>query len=237
MLITGKFVFLHLHKSGGTFVNRYVRKVFPQAKMIGYHLPYSEIPQVYAHLPVFGLVRNPWSYYVSWFTFQTEKPRRNALFNCVSNDGTLDFKATISNLLNLSDDHERVDFLAAHLPREYPNRGINLTGQAIETIRDRDIGFYTFLYHRMYSGCPNITIGSMETLREDFLAFLIKLGTEPGREERSALLASPKLNTTAHGDVGAYYDSELSALVAAKDRLVLEHHHYDPPQGIAKLNS
>ncbi|MEM8661774.1 MAG: hypothetical protein AAGF35_12895, partial [Pseudomonadota bacterium] len=110
MLVTNRFVFMHLHKSGGTFVNRFIRAHFPEARMIGYHLPYSELPEAHANLPVFGLVRNPWSYYQSWYNFQTGKQRRNLLFNCVSNQGTLDFQASISNLLMLSEDSERIDF-------------------------------------------------------------------------------------------------------------------------------
>ncbi|MEM1153180.1 MAG: hypothetical protein AAGI44_03510 [Pseudomonadota bacterium] len=229
MLVTNRFVFLHLHKSGGTFVNRFIRAYFPEVRMIGYHLPYSELPEAYANLPVFGLVRNPWSYYQSWYNFQTGKQRRNLLFNCVSNQGTLNFKASISNLLTLSEDRERIDFLAANLPREYPNRGINMTGRVIERLRGRDMGFYSFLYDRMYSGCAQLTLGNMESLRDDLHAFLVKIGVELDAAAMSALMTSPKLNESAQGDSKACYDQELAALVARKDQLVLARHAYEEP--------
>jgi hypothetical protein len=70
MIVTDAFVFLHLHKSGGSFVNDFVKRFYPSAREIGYHLPWSLVPDTHAYLPALGLVRNPWSNYVSWYTFQ-----------------------------------------------------------------------------------------------------------------------------------------------------------------------
>ena len=44
MITTERFVFLHLHKSGGTFVNECLMRFLPDAKHLGYHLPRSMIP-------------------------------------------------------------------------------------------------------------------------------------------------------------------------------------------------
>jgi hypothetical protein len=71
MIATDRFVYVHLHKSGGTFVNECLLRFFPDARQIGYHLPRSRIPQDRLALPVLGFVRNPWSYYVSWYSFQS----------------------------------------------------------------------------------------------------------------------------------------------------------------------
>ena len=65
MLVTDKFVFVHLPRSGGTFVSEVIRKFFPSAYEIGYHLPRTLLPREYSHLPVLGTVRNPWEFYVS----------------------------------------------------------------------------------------------------------------------------------------------------------------------------
>ncbi|MBA3526666.1 MAG: hypothetical protein H0T82_07080, partial [Sphingomonas sp.] len=61
MIATRHLVFLHLHKSGGTFVNQWLLRFFEGAQQIGYHLPRRLIPPELAGLPVIGLVRNPWS--------------------------------------------------------------------------------------------------------------------------------------------------------------------------------
>ena len=101
MIVTDRFVFLHLHKSGGSFVNECIRRHVPGARQIGYHLPRCLIPADFAQLPVIGLVRNPWSYYVSWYSFQQRRPKPNALFRVVSDEGRLDFRGTIHNMLDL----------------------------------------------------------------------------------------------------------------------------------------
>jgi hypothetical protein len=67
MLVTDKFVFIHLPRTGGTFVADVIEKFFPSAREIGYHLPLEQLPKEYAHLPVLGTVRSPWEFYVSWY--------------------------------------------------------------------------------------------------------------------------------------------------------------------------
>jgi len=44
MIVTDRFVFLHLHKSGGTFVNECLLRFLPDARQVGYHLPRSMTP-------------------------------------------------------------------------------------------------------------------------------------------------------------------------------------------------
>ena len=92
MIATGRFVFLHLHKSGGSFVNECLLRFLPDARRVGYHLPRSLIPTEFAALPVFGFARNPWSYYVSWFSFQAARDHPNALYRLLSNDGRRGFR-------------------------------------------------------------------------------------------------------------------------------------------------
>ncbi len=92
MIATDHIVFLHLHKSGGTFVNEGLLRFVPEARIVGYHLPRHLIPRSLAHLPVVGLVRNPWSYYVSWYSFQKKMPQPNPLFRVLSNGGRFDFR-------------------------------------------------------------------------------------------------------------------------------------------------
>ena len=69
MIVTDKFVFVHLPRSGGTFVTGVIRKFFPSAHEIGHHLPRELLPREYSHLPVLGTVRNPWEFYVSLYHY------------------------------------------------------------------------------------------------------------------------------------------------------------------------
>ena len=117
MIVTESLVYVHLHKSGGTFVNECLMRFFPSARMLGYHLPCSMIPAEFTHLPILGFVRSPWSYYVSWYAFQSQMAQPNALFRIVSEDRSQDFQGTLRNLLGMSSDNTMLDQLVASLPK------------------------------------------------------------------------------------------------------------------------
>src|SRR4249920_3029348 len=53
VIVTDRLVFLHLHKSGGTFVNEFLLRFFPDARQIGYHLPRTYLPDSARGLPIF----------------------------------------------------------------------------------------------------------------------------------------------------------------------------------------
>ena len=56
-----------------------VRKFFPSAREIGYHLPRALLPGEYSHLPLLGTVRNPWDFYVSWYHYQYSNESYSAI--------------------------------------------------------------------------------------------------------------------------------------------------------------
>ncbi len=226
MIICQKFVFLHLHKSGGTFVNHMMMKCIPKATRIGYHLPYSEIPDAFRALPVLGTVRNPWSYYVSWYHFQQGQAKPNPLFRVCSEDGSLDFSATIRNLATLCEDDARIDRLKAAFPHTFVNHGLNLTRTCIETLRGSGLGFYTFLHDRLYAGAPEPKILRMETLRRDLPGALPGLRGPEMMLVRDFLQSVPDLNVSDHRPYRDYYDPQLRDLVGRVDRSVAETYGY-----------
>jgi hypothetical protein len=89
---------------------------------------------------------------VSWYAFQKQRPRQNALFRVLSDDGRLEFEPTIRNMLNLGTTGERLDSLVEALPPAYGNRGLNLPGPALAKIGASGLGFYSFLYRHLYNG-------------------------------------------------------------------------------------
>src|SRR5690242_20308297 len=88
IIIPDRFVYLHLPKTGGTFVTTALKRVYdpprrktPWARLLRKvtRRPYlnmlkhgwaRDIPERYAHLPIVGCVRNPYDKYVSMFHFQ-----------------------------------------------------------------------------------------------------------------------------------------------------------------------
>jgi hypothetical protein len=227
VILTDRFVFLHLHKSGGSFVNECLRLHVPGARQIGYHLPASLIPEGARHLPVIGLVRNPWSYYVSWFSFQRERPQPNALFRVLSDDGRLDFSGTVNNMLDLGREDALLSRVVNALPSGYGSQGLNLPGFALAPIRGSGLGFYSFLYQYLYSACSNPPhIGRMEGLPGQLLDLFDATGQPASPALREHLLRAPPVNSSRHGAYATYYDPALRNRVAAQDALIIGRHGY-----------
>lgn len=221
MIVTERFVFLHLHKSGGTFVNECLLQFLPDARQIGYHLPRMLVPTGYAHLPIIGFVRSPWSYYVSWYAFQKQRPHPNILFRILSEDGRLDFGATIRNMLSLPDDDALLRRIASGLPAAYLNRGLNLPGFALLPIRGSGLGFYSFLERHVHGDESRAFIGRMEHLRNELPQLLEAVGQPVNPGMARFIGQEPKRNTSTHASYVDYYDDALRELVASRDAALI----------------
>jgi hypothetical protein len=185
------------------------------------------IPQQFASQPLLGLVRNPWSYYVSWYSFQRARPRPNALFLTLSEAGALDFRQTVRNMLNLDRDEGLLERVLAALPASYTNQGLNLPGFALAPIRGSGLGFYSFLYRYLYG--PEVSavkLARMEHLRVEVPQLLESVGEPMTAALRDYIDAAPALNTSEHEPHRQLYDAELAQLVAERDALVIERHGY-----------
>jgi len=227
MIVTPRFVFLHLHKSGGTFANVCLLQFVPDARQIGYHLPRELIPAAFSALPVLGLVRNPWSYYVSWYAFQSSRPEPNALYRALSNNGTLGFAGTVRNMLLLGRDDSILQKVLSVLPPSYTNRGLNLPAFALETIRGSGLGFYSFLHRHIFgTRTEDLIIGRMESLREELPSMLERAGQPVSPPMHAFITESAALNASAHAEYSTYYDASLAKEVATADESVVARYGY-----------
>ena len=228
MIATGRFVFLHLHRSGGTFVNEFLLRFVPDARLIGYHLPRSVVPPEFAALPVLGLVRDPWSYYVSWHSFQAAKREPNALFRVLSDGGRRGFKETVRNMLELGTSSVLLERLLNALPARYGNRGINLPGFALAPIRDTGLGFYAYLYRYMFgNGDQPVEIGRVDSMRRDLPRMLEAVGQPVSVSMRDYLTSAAPRNAAVHARYTEYYDDELKNLVAERDAPLIRLHGFE----------
>ena len=227
MIATSSFVFLHLHKSGGTFVNECLLRFVPGARQVGYHLPRHLTPPESAALPVFGLVRNPWSYYVSWYSFQAARDEPNALYRVLSEERRLGFKGTVRNLLDLGTSPARLARVVDALPAAYGNRGINLPGFALAPIRGSGLGFYSYLYRYMFGEDDlSVTVGRMESLRQDLPRMLESAGQPVTADMRDFIETAPPRNAASHPRYTELYDDELRKLVAERDAPLMTRHGF-----------
>jgi len=226
MIVTDRFVFLHLHKSGGTFLNECLLRFVPSARQIGYHLPRSRVPPQYADLPALGMVRSPWSYYVSWYAFQSQRRRANELFRILSEDGRLDFAGTLRNMLDLGFGGSKLDALLRALPPGFTGRGLNLPSPALERIRASRLGFYSFLYRHLFDGPGQLHVGRLEHMREDFPRILAFVGQPMGADMQRYLDSEQPRNVSRHSNYTEFYDDALRDLVAERDALIIRQHGY-----------
>lgn len=226
MIVTDRFVFLHLHKSGGSFVNRFLFEFVPSARQVGYHLPREYIPDKARELPILGTARNPWAYYVSWYSFQQAMPVPNALFAVASEDRRLGFAGTLRNLMRLGEDQQFLDAWAARLPLQLPNRGINLSRDCVLPLRNSGLGFYSFLYRRMYGDLSQVSLLDTQQLRAGLPEFLTATGIDATPAMHEWLRESAPANSSTHAHYSTCYDDALRELVAEKDGAVIERHGF-----------
>jgi hypothetical protein len=239
MLVADKFVFVHLPRSGGTFVSDLIRKFFPSTREIGYHFPRELLPAEYAHLPVLGTVRNPWEFYVSWYYHVWPRDAATPLISWVTENGKAGFIGSARNAANFGADNVHLDQLIEIMPEvvDYRRRHIpNITKAALRKIRGTGIGYYTFRFNQLFGNTDDVFFCRLETLRKDLLSFFEKIGAATN-ELRDYVLREDKKNTSEHLHYSTYYTPELARLVAIRDRQLIEKFGYnfepDQPESLA----
>jgi hypothetical protein len=243
MLVTDKFVFLHLPRAGGTFVYDIVRKFFPSAREIGYHFPRELLPREFSQLPVIGTVRNPWEFYVSWYHYhccsESYSPSKNLLFCCVSENRRLDFVQTIQNALDLGVSDDRLHFLIQSLPEYFDSqkRKIpNLTKDLMRKLRGTGLGLYTFRFNQTFGQADDVFFCRVETLRSDLMVFFERIGVASD-DLRRYVLALDKKNASEHRHYSSYYTRDLAELVSIRDRPLVERFGFAFEDGLQKTDA
>lgn len=219
MLITRHFLFIHMPKTGGDFIRQLCSMHLPDDWMVehdlGKHAGDGKIPEEYRDLPRFGLIRNPWSWYVSLhhYNLGTGRPPehreriddRNWL--TASDNGANDFKTTMVNILN----------------------GRIYNQKLAKRMLGRDVDLLTVFHDNRFGDSLDkgrITIGKTESLRSDFLAFLEAHEIPVSDPLRKAIQKRQPVNVSKHQSYQAYYDEELRDLLAHKSRYLIERYGY-----------
>lgn len=224
MIATKHFVFIHLHKSGGSFINAALMEYFPDAVRLGYHLPASELPPSYSHLPILGVIRNPWAYYVSWYEFQKTLKKPTFVWQVFSDEGRLGFSETVRRMLYCGQDKSLVNQLIGLAPEEYSDTGVNLTRRHLGGLFKVSQGWYTFLFNHMYGNYP-VEFIKTEHLRQNFFDYLSKRMDIPERLH-THIFQAEKINTSSHDHYSVYYDQGLADELAAQESTIINRFGY-----------
>lgn len=212
MILTRHFVFVHIPKTGGSFVRSVMQRHAPSdwdIQTFDLHPSVKDIPASHQHLPRFAVVRNPFSWYVSWFHYKEQtRGTEDPFFDLVTEGGDLEFDEALRR---------------AFVAREELAAGA---------------GPYTqMLMELVGSGGSGCQFGRMESLRGDLLEFLesavpAAAGGVPAAM-RAAIEQRPPHNTSAHEHFSSYYPPSLRTLVETRDRPVFDLFGYaweEPPQ-------
>lgn len=201
LILSKHFVFIHLSKTGGSFVRTVCREHAPadwQLQIIDGHPTIHDIPEPYKSLPKLGLIRNPYSWYVSAYSY-LKKRGNNKVFNELSEHGTKDFKNTLKAVLDL-----RMSF-----------------------VDSKGLGGYTWHIKQMFGDdLRAVQIGKFEELRHELLRIMNSTVTLPESLVK-AIHTYPAVNVSEHDHYRTYYDDELRELIAQKDRWIFEVFGYD----------
>jgi hypothetical protein len=227
MIVTDYFVYIHVSRSGGTFLNKLIKEHVPGARMLQYHGHLNDLPAELSHLPVIGFVRNPWDWYVSMFSDYARK--QQYVFKILSNRGALDFAATVTSFLTLGDDNpaskKLLRRLATVAPRvidaRRPVRN-HLPGLRSEHFKNYpcDLGYYSWLVQLMFESehGHQIHFGRFENLRTDALRLFEETGTPITSAITAYLAEAEPLNVSPRPkSYAGCYGPELEQLVARKD--------------------
>ena len=233
MICTSQFTFIHLHKAAGQSLSDALLNCIPGALEIGYHYPFEMLPVSASSLPIIGVVRNPWDWYVSWYAFNNLRGVRNPLFNIVSQGKQLGFKDTITNLIHYPDSSETSALnKAVHkslLPDRFSDeRGSGFTKQCVDKMESNTDGYYTMLVERMFGfDSHQLLLVPFENVVEAFCVTLERLGVVEASAVRTYLGGQALMNTSRHSHYSRYYDQELQELVRTRERRLLERFRYD----------
>jgi len=211
-LIDNKIILFHFPKTSGTSIRRNTKCeiILPKIRHIGInHLSYK-----YYKYPIFGMIRNPFSFYVSFYNYF----RNNKILNSPTKE-ILFCKYFIENQNVNFDDFEEVkkDF-SKHL-KLLLTKGHEHKIQ----IKNYNCGLISRLYQFLYIKnntdiTPEITIIKMEEYN--------KLNILLSKYNINLTKSIKKINSSKVVDYKLYYTTETIKLVESYDNKILQKYNY-----------
>lgn len=260
MLIHPKFIYVHLPKAAGTYVESCLSTIYPESKNIeGMHGAlhekgkHSSIHEIMHEVPgkvVFGTIRNPFNWYVSRFR-HGKRTKRNLAFQDYDFLNH-DFKSFIMHMTDS-------EYQRQHLNVKWVRWSSRLNDfeylPVFEYMRRLDIGLYTFEYIYAFFDDYNLVFkGNLdvfqnhdtlisiqhcirqENLPEGLIEFLRHTNLITDKSQEETIRGYPAMNVLGSPNPRDVFNSEMIELVKYKDRLIfittIKVHHYHQECGL-----
>lgn len=224
MLIHERFVFMHLQRTGGTFLSGAMRQSFPQGSLEAgapgiYHPGWDRIPPEARGRRVLVYVRNPWDWYVSWYHAMLEREPERPLFKLLTSDGARDFETVMQRLLSFQSYSTSAEVAA--VGSRSPAMKMMLDGTDLYSAR-----FLSLLGEGVESEL--VTYGRFESLVPDFERFLDSAGVELDEDALATIRSAAPVNASSdRRPYREYYGSrELRRRVGEQSSLFTERFGY-----------
>jgi hypothetical protein len=214
MILGDKCTILHMPKTGGVFIRMLLEKHYGNEVRLAsgktfddrsarweQHHSLEDVPPEAAALPVFGFIRNPWDWYVSWYHFFAAYGHRPPHFMTVSKGKTLDFAGFMENLYSYPPDSA-----------EYIDNS------------------FSAKYFDIFSCTPDhpsnerVEMGRYETIHADLRRFLASVGVS--RECLDDINGFRRMNNSSHRHYSTYYTESIADQVYEHNRAVIEAYGY-----------
>lgn len=219
-MVDETFFFSHIPKCGGTWVSNILRTV-PHVITSDALLAYDDM-QEHTH---FGFIRNPWSWYVSWYNFcrygSEIVPDHKGLSDLLALRGDNSFESVVKHYCKPTPKFKKSLWNSTHhlSVSEQQASHFRVTGLWL----DSDNSYLEHLYDLYLKDVA--FVGKNENLRNDLVEVLTKFNliTDNLREE---IENSPRIQVGKKVDYRTYYTDETAQLVADTHQRIIEKHNY-----------
>lgn len=242
MIIGDSFVFIHNPHTAGAFLRTAFKKMFPEAnffELTRWHQPIQKLSKRHWNKMKFGVIRNPWEWYVSFYKHQQPNgPLLRFFLNGKEN--------TFNNFL--------IQLLSKEFALDNKNKLFHPVGNPyvapsiskLEYISNLDIGFFTYRYiYMFFDNYEDIfykktqfnlsnhdklisldEVCKQENLVKDIINIFKKHNMFLNEKRQKNLMETKKENFTNHKPYKEYYSQDLVKLVENKDNLIIQKYNY-----------